>query len=336
MGGMYEVDQPMKREDLGNVIFIAESEKTPFSRLIKRGARPKQMLGSWPVQAYPRRKFSGTMDGVDISTFNSTTRQDIEAYAMLMRTEGWLVSRLAKITDAAGVNRNEKAKQMADDGLILAQMIERNMLSNVDTQAQSGQNTPYRSRGAFSWLASAEQSTKPVPADFRPSTNSRYTDALADLTPALFEGLLESAATEKRAPVDLDGFCGLALKRQMSTWAQRDTEASATDQALVTYNLNASEKKLMQVVDFFEFDAGMVRTLLSFYLRCTEATGEDSDYTTRSGLFLDMSMWEVGFMDQPAAYMAKDEGGGPRGYHDAVYVTKCLNPLGQVVVETDS
>jgi hypothetical protein len=82
---MYEKDQPMKVAELGDSIFIAESEKTPFTRLMKRGKKPVQMLSEWPVQAYPRRGFGGTIDGTDISSDSHTNRVKLQAYAMGLR-----------------------------------------------------------------------------------------------------------------------------------------------------------------------------------------------------------------------------------------------------------
>jgi len=74
----------------------------------------------------------------------------------------------------------------------------------------------------------------------------------------------------------------------------------------------------------------------SWYLACEESTGAATNFTTRSGVGVDLSMWEICFIDNPAKYDLEDKGGGPRGYHDEVYILKCLNPLGQVSVLTDT
>lgn len=335
MAGMYEADQPMKIAELGDTIYIAESEKTPFTRLVKRGAQPNQMLAEWPVQAYPRRGFGGTIDGYDKASWEHTTRVKMEAYGMWLLSDGWMVSKLAKLTKAAGVGRKEKAKQMKDDALLLAHQHERQVLSSVDTRAEAQPNVSYRSRGVFSWLSSSAQGVKPVDASFRPSSDCIYTSALADFDPADMETMLEAAATAKRAPVDLTGYVGIKLKTQMSSWTQRVADVSDYS-AVQSYNLNAAEKKLIHVVDFFEFDAGKVTTIPSWFLYCTEGTGEDSDYTPRSGAFLDMSMWELCFFQPPASYLEPPKSGGPRGYHDTVYILKCLNPLGQCLVATSN
>jgi hypothetical protein len=334
MPGMYETDVPLKLLEMGDTIFIAESEKTPFSRLVKRGKKPAEMLSEWPCQIYEDAAFTGTLDGTDISTFSHTTRQKLSGYGMLLRTGGWQVTRLAQLIRAAGI-KSEKAKQAADDAIGLARMMEKQLLSTLDTRAESGGDT-YRSRGAFSWLSSDAQSVLPVPSDFRPASGCHYTSALASFAASSMETMLEAMATAKKGPVDLAGYVGIKLKVQMSGWAQRHVEDINTAQALTRYNLNANEKKILRVVDFFQFDAGLVHTFAHWYLAHTEGTGASTDYTSRSGLFLDMDMWELNFLQAPTAWQVEDQGGGPRGFHDAVYILKCLNPLGQGYVYTNS
>lgn len=338
MPGIYDADKTaaLRVLELGDTIFIAESEKVPFSRLLKRGDKPKQMLATWPVQAYPTRAFGGTLDGTDMTSFTHTNRDALEAYGMWLRTDGWQVSKLSNLTATAGVPvGKEKAKQATDDSLIMAQMIERVLLSANDQTAESG-GTPYRVRGAFSWLSPSAQTVKPVPAPYRPGSASQYTGAIASLTATLFENLLEQAATEKKGPVNLTGYVGIDLKRKMTDWAVHDSDFSSTNAALQSYNINASEKKLIRTVDMFQFDSGSVMTFLSWYLACTEGTGETSTYSPKSGLFVDLDMWELCFHQAPQSYELEDQGGGPRGYHDAVFMLKCLNPLGQCSVYTAS
>jgi hypothetical protein len=331
---MYEVDQPMKIAELGNTIFIAESEKTPFARLLKRGKKPVQMLSEWPVQAYPRQGFGGTVDGTDKTTFSKTTRVPLESYGMWQMSDGWMVSKLAQLTQTAGV-KDEKAKQATDDSLLLGKKTERQLLSDMDTQAEGG-GKAYQSRGAFSWLATEAQTNKPVPAAFRPAAACAYTGALASFLPTSMEAMLTAMATAKMGPVDLTGVVGIKLKAQMSSWPQKQYPANGSEVAAIQYNLDLTDKKLTQVVDFFEFDAGRVNNIPSYYLLCDATTGKDSAYTPNSGLFVDLSMWELCFLQEPTSWVEAPKSGGPRGYHDAVYILKCLNPLGQGMVKTNT
>jgi len=328
MPAMLEGDQPMKREELGDTIYNIESEKTPVMRMLPTGKRPNQMLSEWPAQVYPKRGYKGTVEGTDISSFNSTGREKMQNYAMWLRTEGWRVGKLANLTVAAGVQRNERGKQAADDALILAQMGERQILSLMDLQTDNGTTNAYQSRAMFVFLQTAAQSLLPVPADLRPASGANYTGTLANFTPAQLEAMLEISSIAKKAPVDLFAPVGIALKSQMSSWTQRsDDEANKT--AIEATNMNANDKKLIHVVNTFEFDSGMVKTVPSYFLITDNDTGEDTDYTKRSGLFIDLSMWEKRWLQAPTGFKQPEQSGGPRGYHDQVMVLVCKNPLGQ-------
>jgi len=335
MAALFERNQVLKFQEVGDLIFIAESVTVPFGRMIKRSDKPVQSLSEWPGQKYPTRGFGGTMDGTDQTTYSHTTREKMEGYIMLQRTEGWQATKLANLTRTAGVKRSEMAKQMADDAIILAQQMERQFLSNMDTQGEAAPADPYQSRAVFSWLQSTAQTEKPVPANLRPATSSHYTGTLATFTPASMEALLESMATEKKAPVDVENICGIKLKTRMSKWGQHDTDVSG-ETAIQRYNLDASEKEFIQIVDFFRFDAGVVRNLLSWYLLCGSSDGANSASTTRSGALIDRNMWELAYMQAPTHFEQEDKGGGPRGFHDAVYILKCLNPLGQGDIQISS
>jgi len=336
MPGIYERDQAdmLKLQEVGDTIYIAESTKTPFTRLLPRGTKPKQGLSEWPVQLYEDKGFEGTMDGHDISTFSHSEREKLRGYWMWLMTDGWMASRLANLTRTAGVKNSERAKQAADDAIKLAFMHEKQLLSAVDTQAEAAPATPYRSRGVYSWIQTAAQSTLPVPANFRPASGCAYTSALGSFMPSNMETMLEAAADAKKGPVSLVAYCGIKLKRQMSTWTQRQSDDTGVE--IVRTIQSAADKKLQQVVDFFEFDAGEYKAVPTWHQLCTEGTGAASNYTTRSGAWLDMSMWELRFADAPAAYVCPPKSGGPRGYHDTVFILVCKNPLGQCYVYTNT
>jgi len=334
MPGMYERDATLKVLNLGDTIFNVESKDTPFTRLLRRGKKPDGMLSEWPVEKYRREGLGGTLDGTDKTAYAKTDRKPMKAYAQWFRSEGYMVSRLMQLTATAAVSvGKEKANQATKDAISLAKKIERALLSILDTQTESGAD-PFQIRGALMWLQSAAQTNNPVPDGFRPGTE--FAAALSTLTPTLFETLLEQAADEREGAVDLLGVVGIKLKRRMSTWAQRDTEAAATDQALASFDMKASDKKLIQVVDVFEFDAGMVKTIPSWNLACDVTTGNATAYTSRSGIFVDPSMWELCWLDAPGTYENPDLGGGPRGWHEAVGLLKCLNALGQFRAYTNT
>ncbi len=339
MAGIYDADKTsaLRILEVGETIITAESLNVPFTRLVPRGDAPKQFLATYPSQVFPRRAFQGQVDGTDQTTFTHTNRLPVQANAMWLRTEGVMASKKAQLTASAGVPvRKEYAKQKADDGIILAQMIERQLLSSADIQLESGA-TPDQSRGVFAWLISSLQSVLPVNAALMPTSAQIHTTALSALSPAAFETMLQAMAVQKNGPVDLQNFCGLKLKSRMSKWAQHDTDVSG-ETAIQRYNLDANEKMFMTIVDTFKFDAGVVQNILSMYLLCDPATGQATDYSQRSGAIVDLDMFELCWLQAPQWYDLPDLGGGPRGMHDAVYMLKGLNMLGQGAVysSTDS
>ena len=338
MPGMYEAVQPLKRESLDDTIFNVESHETPFLRLLPTGAKPNQMLHQWPVQEYPRRGFRGTLDGYDVDAYQRTTRESLSVYGQWLM-ETWMVSKLANVTVAAGVQRNERAKQAADALLLLNKKLERLYLSNQETAVESGAQ-PFEARGALRWLQPGAQAVLPVPAAFRPDAECIHTGTLASLTPQAFEAMLERASRYKLAPVDLTGYVGIKLKSRMSKWGQKvladQSDNTATTIALQQYNLNAADKRLINIIDVFEFDAGRTKTIPSYYLACDPDTGEDTAYTPRSGLFVEMGMWEKRFLQGVESVVEPTKSGGPRGYHDVITHLCCKNPLGQVAVLTDA
>jgi hypothetical protein len=335
--GIFERDklEALKIGEIGNTIEIAQAEKVPFKAMVRKGPAPKDIMTRWPAAKYRQEGFTGTLDGTDISEFSHSNRETIKGYGMWLMTTGWKVSRIANLTASAGIPRlKEMGWQAMHDGINLEHMIERQLLSTMDTQEESGSD-PFQSRGAFSWTDPTEQTGEfPVPANFRPASGCRHTGALSALTTDAFEALLGAAADQTFAPVDLFGLVGRRLKRAMTTWTTKVTVSG--EQVLQSYNANIAEKKLQQMVEFFQFDSGKVRTALSFFLACDSATGAETAYTSRSGLFLDMSKWDLAYLDAPAAYQMPHNSGGPRGYHDAVYILRCSMPAGQVSVYTNS
>ncbi len=325
MPGMYESDQSIKKQPVGGIHNV-KSKETPFLRLLKSGPAPKQMLDEWQNETYDDTGLGGKMDGTDVSEFNKQGRVTLQTYG-IWQDEPWMVSKLANVTEIVGMGKTEKARQKMHASIKLKLKVERTGLSQMEAQAQVKPSKEYRTRGAFTWLSPTAQSVLPVPDGFRPG--AEFSGSLDGLTPSAFEALLYQAAIEKGGPVTLEGFVGLLLKRKMSLWAQRDTDASATAQALQNYNLQAGDKQLIQIVNRFEFDAGVVTTIPNFNLAHDIATGAATAYSPRSGLFLDMSMWNFATLQGYESADLPNLGGGPRGFVDVIYLFRCLNALGQ-------
>lgn len=320
-------------ESVGDSIFYIESHKNPLPRLIKKGKAPTQMLHTWSAQVWEDFPFKGVMDGVDkTGGYGGSATQPLSNCMMWMESKGYLVSRLAKHVKRAGV-KDEVAKQISDDAFNFARQLDRQMLSAASARIQTA-TLPYQSGGIFWWLDPAQAAATPengliqVPASFRNSADMQFTGKLSEFTEEKLENMLRVCAEAKNGQIDLTFFVGSALKRQMSLFTKRDINAEA-GAATQIYQLNGKEKKLSSAVDFFEFDAGSVRTIMSFNMACDPDTGKKTDYSSRSGAALDLSMWELCWFEETQHWSDNTKSGGPRGHHDGIFGLKCGMPFAQ-------
>ncbi len=337
MAAIYEADHVdlLRVQTLGDTIYIAQSTKTPFARMLRRGPKPNGAIITETVQRYGDHALEGTADGTDKTTYDHTNRESVSAYWMLLRTPGWMATLMANETRTAGVKEGEAAKQKADDDLHLARMHERQLLTSVDLRKE-GNGETWRSRGLFGWLDPSAQAVDPVPAIARPRADACYSGALSGVTPDVFESRLSAAADYVGESMDWFGLVGLRLKRRMSMWgAVQPTDSGGTE---IMQGFEVKDKRLSQVLDVFQFDAGTVRAMTSYSLLRDESTGAATAFSTRSGAFVDMKMFELRFAIPPRSKQNPDLGGGPRGYAETMYTLIGLNMSGmsRFLIENDT
>jgi hypothetical protein len=293
--------------------------------MIRKGKRPGNTLHEWQVKAYSKRATTAPVDGTDVESYNHTARTRLSGRVQLFR-EAVQVSTLAdkRVTDVAGVPEGEMAAQIADGLVTLKQTIERKLLSADDCLADDGATHGSETRGGFSWTSTSAQTLLPVPEDYRPPSASVYSGAMASLTEQAFQGLVQSWFKQRRAAGKWLGLVGIELKQQMSNWSVWQQDATGIE--IRRFNQDAKSKAVISVIDKLVMDGGEIDLVPSAYLYCTRATGEDSDYTHKSGLFLDMDMMELAWTDLPKARKLEDRGGGPRALIEGVGTHICHNP----------
>jgi hypothetical protein len=338
MAGIYDADSVLRRLDIADVIKMLDGRKNPFLRLLGTGPKPIQMTWSWPGQVDASFGFAGALDGADkVDGYGHSNRDEIQAAAMKLMSEGWHVSDFKEDTETHGV-KDEVAKQRADDLFNLSRMMEKQLTSTQAARRQSVAGG-YQSGGLFWWLDPVQTLTSAAylqtPAAYRCSAATRHTAALDALTEDAFEAMLRTAAEEQNSVVDLTGYVGTELKKHMTNWLKKTTVVTG-EAATLAYNLNAKEKELASTVDFFTFDSGSVRTFPAFNLAADETTGAKTAYSTRSGAFVDLSRWRIRYIRKPTHVAGTDNGGGPRGYHKVTYGLECDMPRGQLSVYTNA
>jgi len=334
MPGIYEADQAVPVKDYGEELYVVQSHEVPKLRLIGEDSnKMTQMLQDWEAESRSRLGFAGVKDGADVSAYNGQTAVAMVAYGTHQR-ESWMVTKVMSKTTTAGI-KNQVKHQRTEAMKRLREVMERSVGSAQEMQRGTSA-AEYNHRGAFCWLNHALQSVQAVDASLQLASGCIHTGTTAALTEAAFEAMVSAAATQVGHAVSLKGFVGSTLKSSMSDWGKKIPVTQATEQALQSFNINVSEKRLLKMVNTFEFDDGLVETMVDYNLVCDPSTGADSAYTPLSGLFLDMSRWKKRYMQNVTEFALPDLGGGPRGYADVVWMLKCGLPAGQMVVYSAS
>lgn len=332
MASMTEAVQVGKRQEIADAIFNIQPEATPVLSLLKKGPMPKQMLATWQAEVYPDVSSTPAIDGAAVSTYDRIDRYLLQGYGHFFR-KSWAVTKLAQLTDVAGIGRNEAGHQLKAAMLLLKRMIEQQILSDDDTVADTG-SVGYKMRGMGSWLDDDAQGTLPVNAAIRPATATQYTGAAASLTETLFRTALEAAYEAKKAPLSLTGIVDKDLKAIIDDWTNTYPVASTTSQPKTVYNVqgnNVYQSNVTQV----KFSVGEATLMLSEFIKRTTSTGA-VNALPGAGYFIDPSMWDLCYMEKPANTNLPVDGSGKRGYIDAVAILRCFNPLGQVHIAPTS
>lgn len=333
MPAMTEAAQVGKRQEILDDIFNIQPEATPVLSLLKKGAVPNQMLATWQAEVYPDIASTPAVDGDPVSTYNRVDRHLLQGYGHFFR-RSWAVTKLANLTNVAGAGKNEAARQMKAAMLLLKRMIEQQILSEDDTQADNG-SVGFRMRGMGSWLANSAQSVLPVPSAIRPASGTIYSSALSSLTESTFRDLLETAYTARKAPLSLLGIVGIDLKAVIDDWTNVYPVSSSTSQPRTTYRVDGNQTLINNVTQV-KFSVGEASLLISEFIARDTTDGTVTATSRKKGYFVDPSMWDLGYMEKPANTNLPADGSGVRGFIDAVAILRCYNPLGQVHVKSAS
>lgn len=324
MASMYETNLVGKRQEILDDIFNVEAEATPFLSSLRTGSQPKQMLSTWVGEVYPDVASTGVLDGTAATTPTRVDRYLISGTAQHFRRE-WGVTTLAQVTETAGAGRDEAGVQMVKAMLLLKRQMEQQFLSADDAAAENG-GTPWTARGVYSWLANSAQSNYPVPSALRPAAACAYTSTLSSFTESSMRTIMEAAYAARKSPATLDGFVDVNVKAVLDDFTNVHPVSSSTSQPRVVYQVR-DNNQYKSMVDTLVFSTGTVRLQLSSFLYRTTSTGAAG--AGKYGVFLDLNMWDVGYLQKPANTNLPIDGSGRKGFVDAIAVLRCKNPLGQ-------
>lgn len=326
MATLFERDQTGKYESWEEVVANVEAESCPMTSMMPKGKKPVDVIDNWQAEAYPEVGLKGVPDGKDAETFESTNRKRLQGVIQKV----WhnpSVSDLAGEVKVHGIG-NEMSHQVAIAMKLLKRKMEARIGSEQDCRTEDDGTRGYETRGAGLWLDTDAQTTLPVPSEFRPSSDVSKEGAMTACTEALLKGMLSSAFKVTNGQNHLNGFIGIDLKDQFDAFtAYQDDVASKT--AVRSLNQNASVRQLIQVVDRIMLGGGSIDLHPTNWLYRDE-NGAATTATYKSLLALQLSMWKVSYVRAPRVVPLDYKGGGQKRIVDAIFILKCLNPLGQL------
>jgi len=321
--------------DWKDAIYTKEAVDHPFLTMVKTGKKPVQIEANWPIMTRDIGAINGMADGAATTTFGHQGRTRLKSVSQELR-EAWKVTNQAEVTDTWGV-KDEVQFQKAEALIRLRLKLERLFLSTQDIAREGVSGaTENLLRGVGRWLepdAADLNAEYPIPDGYRVSSSCLHTGALSALYDSTFEAMLAAAANQRARAVTIDLFASLALQAQMADWTQHDPNISASIAAVNRYNIDLVKQGYINLVQFFTFHAGKVRTHTSYNLFYTPSTGAVSTQTTLGGYGLDMENgWEVRFNRAISHQDLPNDGGGPRGQWLTILTLACQMPAGQLVV----
>lgn len=341
----FEQDLTGKRQSLADIIANIQTTTTPYTSMLAKRTKPVNQPHSWQGEVYPDVDSKGVPDGKDVEKFDAVPRFLLQCYAQKFWRNP-AVSDFADEAEIAGASGGEFARQKAIAMILLKRKLEQQCLSADDTAANAPATDPeqgYTTRGAFSWIASAAQTTFPVPAALLTPAAQIYTGTLANFkegtanpgTGTTFASMCASSYIQRKGPLTMDAFLGIYLKQQFTTFTTY-TEDKANYTQVRQFTRPGDDKTLTATVDQLVTDTGVVRLHLSSYLRKNTTTGADTAYTHRSGIVVDMDMSGLAYTRLPRIVPQEYKGGGPRAICDAIALHMMDNPLGAMKMEINS
>lgn len=295
-----------------------------MSTIIKKGPRPTNTLYEWQVDAYDAPNTAGVIDGKDVDTYDNKAenRQKLAGRVQKIR-RSWKVSDMAEeVSDPAGI-KSEVANAIAKSLVELKRDMEAVIGSDNDSQADNA-SVPYLTRGLGKWLQNGAQTDQPVPEAFRTPAASIDTTAMGSLNESHLQAVLQSVYLQTGENKRYALICGVDFKRALTDMTKTQAGVSSTVAAIRTYNQpDAKEGMIYSAVDLFVGDFGELEIMPSVWLAHGTANAP-----SRRAYLLDTSRLTLRPLRNPGSRRLADNGGGPRGYVDAIFGLQCDNPLG--------
>lgn len=318
------------REDLTDALTILEPEDCPKLSMLNKTPRPTNSYQEWQMDSLQAPSFTGRTEGSDVTNFSNkaANRARVGNYIQ-WQIRPWMVSRITEAVDVAGVTNevaNAKAKSMRE----LKRDFEAAIGSDNDRQADNG-TVPYLMRALGTWISSTGPAD--VPVAYRTPAASINATATASLSEDNFNAVAQSVYEQVGGRKNMTLFSGPSLKRAISKF-QRQQGGTTAISYMVTQG--ADENQITLNVELYEGDFGVYRVIPDLFNGVlTDAntgglpgTSWLSNQVRARGYMCDTELLGVSYMIGMESMELPDQGGGRRGFVQAIMTLMCKNPRG--------
>ena len=320
-----QVAQVGAREDLSDILAVADAKQMPFMSKLPKGDTPTNIIYSFQVDRYADPKAGGVPDGKDVDTFSNSAerRARLSARCEVYR-EAPMVGFIAEnVQTVAGVPEREFARAKRKSMYEIKRNMEIAMLSNQESAEDNGQDGS-KQRGFQKWVQSTAQSDLPInDAAYRTPAASIYTGAMTDFDEDDFRAILQSRYEQTGVAKELVLFTGTLVKNAITDFG-RYAPNKASNTVIRQFNGELKDRAFVTAIDLYEGDYGVVEIIPDLFVGATTGGGTPN---MKHAALVDMEFIELRTHTAPYFRPLPDAGGGPRGVIDAIVSLCVTSPI---------
>ncbi|NBW14943.1 MAG: hypothetical protein EBR82_43775 [Caulobacteraceae bacterium] len=325
MAELLITNQVGAREDLADLIAVADQKSTPLLSMAKKSKEPTNPLFSWLVDAMNEPVLNGVLSNQDATTFANQAANRARLYGRIQKM--WRLPKVddlaESVSDVAGIGRKrEMARSVTRSLQELARDLESVFCSDQDSTEQSG-TTPYKTRGLGSWISNSAQSDLPVPASQRTPSASITNTATTALTESNLQNVLQSIYEQTGSQDRLIMVAGPSLKKAITNFTRFTVNSTQNVFNLRQTAQAANSDRLVSNISFYEGDFSTVEIVTSLFLAANAST--DAEKYAR-GYVMSPDHLMLRYGRRPRFQELEDQGGGPRGLVDAIVSLAVMSP----------
>jgi len=326
------------REDLRDILTIIEPEETPFTSSCTKGDGPNSTFIEVLADTLRKPRISGTREGQDAGKANNKAAKRTRFGSFVHRVQDEFgvtdvqqaVSRKGGTAAIDNEYGNSKAKALRE--------VKRDMeaICCSAIEMQGGSDADMQTRGLFTWIQDTAQSVQPVPPDFRPPASVSVGGWASTTTATILSGVTgvdvmteQMFNTELRNLQKIYGgkkdYMVIAGDNITATNDNYTRVNSSTTNVRYQVMEQASNKTITLSASIFDSTFGRAQVVPTQFNNVTASTGLGD---ANVAYILNMSLWQMLFLENLHSVDQDENAGGMSGYVKAMFALIGLNPKG--------